>query len=173
MLLRLAFVFGVLSLLGFGGGRAIIPQMYADAVLRNHWISSGEFANYFAISKLAPGPTTLTGTLIGYRVAGIAGSLVAMLALYAPSSAICYGLGLVWERFRGHDWRTSLVRAVAPVVVGLVWAGAAAVAQGALNVPATYAIAGAVTVLMLATRISPVYLILAAGVAGALVLRVA
>lgn len=171
MLLRLAFVFTVLSLLGFGGGRAIIPQMYADAVVQNHWISAGEFSTYFAISKLAPGPTTLTGTLIGYRVAGIAGSLVAMLALYTPSSALCYGIGLVWERFRGHDWRTTLVRAVAPIVVGLVWAGAAAVAHGGLNVPPTYAIAAGVTALMLATRISPVYLILAAGVAGALILR--
>jgi chromate transporter len=171
MLLRLTFVFTVLSLLGFGGGRAIIPQMYADAVVRNHWISAGEFARFFAISKLAPGPTTLTGTLIGYSVAGIAGSLVAMVALYAPSSLLCFGLGQVWERFRGRDWRTALVRAVAPVVVGLVWAGAAAIAEGGLTVPPTYAIAAGVTALMLATRISATYLILAAGVAGALLLR--
>lgn len=171
MLLRLASVFTVLSLLGFGGGRAIIPQMYADTVLQNHWISAAEFARFFAISKLAPGPTTLTGTLIGYSVAGIAGSLVAMLALYTPSSLLCYGLGLMWDRFRERDWRTALVRAVAPVVVGLVWAGASAVAQGGLTVPPTYAIAAGVTALMLATRISTTFLILGAGVAGALLLR--
>lgn len=168
---RLGLVFSVLSLLGFGGGRAIIPQMYADAVLQYRWITAADFARFFAISKLAPGPTTLTGALIGYAVAGIVGSIVATLALYGPSSLLCYLLGRVWARFSEARWRSQLTRAVAPVVVGMIWAGAAAVARGALTVPATYAIAGGVLLTMFATRLNPTLAVLGAGAAGIVLLR--
>lgn len=171
ILARLGAVFTVLSLLGFGGGRAIVPQMYRDAVVQQHWVTSAEFARYFAISKLAPGPTTLTGALIGFAVAGFAGSIVATLAVYTPSSALCYGVGLVWERFREHPWRDGVAKAMTPIVIGLVWAGAAAIAQGALDLPLTYAIAGTVTVVLLTTKVNPVVTILGAGLAGALFLR--
>lgn len=171
MLLRLAGVFTVLSLLGFGGGRAIIPQMYHDAVVQQHWVSAPQFARFFAISKLAPGPTTLTGALIGFTVAGLVGSLVATVALYAPSSLLCYGMGMVWARFERHPWRDAFAKAMAPIVVGLVWAGTAAVAEGALGIPLTYVIAAAVTAILLVTRVNPVVTILGAGLAGALFLR--
>jgi chromate transporter len=171
ILARLAQVFAVLSLLGFGGGRAITPQMYHDAVVQEHWVSAAQFARYFAISKLAPGPTTLTGALIGLAVAGVIGSIVATVALYAPSSTLCYGLGLVWERLRDRPWRDRLAKAMAPIVIGLVWAGAAVLAQGALDVPVTYVIAAGVAATLLLTRVNPVVTILAAGAAGALFLR--
>jgi len=35
---QLVAVFAVLSVLGFGGGNAIVPQMYADVVTHHHWI---------------------------------------------------------------------------------------------------------------------------------------
>lgn len=171
MLLRLAGVFTVLSLLGFGGGRAIIPQMYRDAVVQQHWITAAQFARFFAISKLAPGPTTLTGALIGFAVAGIVGSLVATIALYAPSSLLCYGMGLVWARFEAHPWRDRFAKAMGPIIVGLVWAGTAAVAEGALGTPLTYGIAAVVTVVLLVSRVSSIVTILCAGLAGALFLR--
>lgn len=171
ILTRLGTVFAILSLLGFGGGRAITPQMYHDAVVQEHWVSAAQFARYFAISKLAPGPTTLTGALIGLSVAGFIGSVVATVALYAPSSTLCYGLGLVWERLRGAPWRDRLAKAMAPIVIGLVWAGAAVLAQGALDVPITYAIALGVAAVLLVTRVNPIVTILGAGVVGALLLR--
>jgi chromate transporter len=168
---RLTIVFGILSLLGFGGGRAIIPQIYADAVLRYHWVSAAEFARFFAISKLAPGPTTLVGALIGFAVAGVLGSLVATIALYAPSSFLCYLLGRLWQRFHGALWRDALTRSVAPIVVGLIWAGSVAIANGALNVPLTYLIAAGVAAILLFTRINPTIAIIAAGLAGGVLLR--
>ncbi len=171
ILARLGAVFAVLSLLGFGGGRAITPQMYHDAVVQEHWITAAQFARYFAISKLAPGPTTLTGALIGLSVAGFLGSIVATLALYVPSSTLCYGLGVVWERLRGQPWRDRLAKAMAPIVIGLVWAGAAVLAKGALDVPATYVIALGATAVLLLTRVNPVVAILGAGLAGVVFLR--
>ena len=38
--LHLLWTFSQLSVLGFGGGKGIIPQMHADAVDRYHWVTS-------------------------------------------------------------------------------------------------------------------------------------
>lgn len=171
MLWRLATTFAILSLLGFGGGKAIVPQMYADVVEKNHWITAAEFAKFFAISKLAPGPTTLMSGLIGFPVAGFVGAIVAVLAMYVPAALLVYAAGKIWDRFHQHAWRAGLARAMAPIMVGLVWSGAAAVGQGALTSVPTYAIAAAFTVLMLATRLSVPILMACAAVAGALLLR--
>jgi chromate transporter len=168
---RLASTFMILSLLGFGGGKAIVPQMYADAVVKYHWLTAAQFARFFAISKLAPGPTTLISALIGYPVAGFAGAIVAVLAMYLPAALLMYAVGKLWDRFHQHAWRDNLARAMAPIMVGLIWAGAAAVGQGALTNLPTYVIAAGFAALMLATRLSTPVLMACAGIAGALLLR--
>lgn len=53
-LTRLAIVFTVLSLLGFGGGNAIISQMHVDVVEKYHGITSVDVTRYYALGKLAP-----------------------------------------------------------------------------------------------------------------------
>ncbi|HTJ24815.1 MAG TPA: chromate transporter [Candidatus Limnocylindria bacterium] len=168
---RLALVFAVLSLLGFGGGSAIIPQMHADVVDRFRWITSAEFARFYALGRLAPGPTTTMAALVGWRVAGFAGAALAALAIFVPAALVVHALGRVWQRLHGHPWRDRFARGIAPVVLGLVWASVATIGRGALDGAPTVAIALAATILMLRTQINQSLLILGAGVLGALILR--
>lgn len=168
---HLIAVFTVLSILGFGGGKAIIPQMHNDVVLQYHWVTSGQFARFFAISKLAPGATNSIAALVGFSVAGFLGAAVATLAVFLPSSALVYGVGMLWHRFREHAWRNVVARSLAPVVIGLSWAGIVSVAQGALTVWWTYLIAAGAAVVVLRSRHHPGLILLASGIAGALVLR--
>jgi chromate transporter len=170
-LARLALVFTVLSLLGFGGGNAIIPQMHADVVDKYHWITSAEFTRFFALGRLAPGPTTTMAALVGYVVAGLAGAVVATIAVFVPAGALVYGAEHVWGRLRGNPWRERFARAIKPVVLGLIWAGVVTLARGAVDGPATIAIAIVATILMLRTDWNQALLVLGAGVAGALVIR--
>ena len=65
-LLQLLWVFAQLSVLGFGGGKGIIPQMHTEAVGTYHWVSSQQFTEFYTIGKLVPGPTTIFAALIGY-----------------------------------------------------------------------------------------------------------
>ena len=102
---RLALVFTILSLLGFGGGNAIIPQMHSDVVDSYHWITSAEFTRFFGLAKLAPGPTTTMAALVGFAVAGFVGATVATIAVFVPAGILCYAVGHVWERLRGNPWR--------------------------------------------------------------------
>jgi chromate transporter len=85
-LLGLVLVFAPLSALSFGGGQAIIADMQHQTVAQG-WLSDTEFADLFAISRAAPGPSTLISALIGWQVAGLVGALVATLAMYAFSSS--------------------------------------------------------------------------------------
>ncbi|HEY4439079.1 MAG TPA: chromate transporter [Candidatus Elarobacter sp.] len=170
-LARLALVFAVLSLLGFGGGSAIIPQMHADVVDHYHWITSAEFARFFALGKLAPGPTTTMAALVGYAVAGALGALVAFAAVFIPGGIVVFVAAHFWERLRGNPWRERFARALAPVVLGLIWAGVATLARGAADAPLTIGLAIVAGALLLRTNWNQSLLVLAAGIIGAFTLR--
>ena len=116
----LAAQFVILSLIAFGGANAVLPEMHRQAVDLHHWMSDSEFANLFAIAQAAPGPNVMIATLVGWRVAGVAGGLVATLAMCAPSCLLAYGAARVWEQHRRASWRAAFGAGLAPVTVGLV-----------------------------------------------------
>ena len=86
----LAWTFGLMSLFAVGGANAAIPEMHRVAVDVQHWMTDKQFADVFAISQMSPGPNVLIVTLIGYSVAGVAGALVATLAMCGPTAVFAY-----------------------------------------------------------------------------------
>jgi chromate transporter len=123
-LATLALVFAPLSLVSIGGGPAIIAEMQHQAVTVQGWVTQREFADLFAIARVAPGPGTLLATLIGFSVAGWVGALVVSLAFFLPSSILVYAATLVFNRWRGSAWHAAIAAGLAPIAVGLVFAGA-------------------------------------------------
>jgi chromate transporter len=168
---RLAFVFAVLSLLGFGGGNAIIPQMHADVVDRFGWITSADFTRFYALGRLAPGPTTTMAALVGYAVAGFTGAVIATAAVFVPAGLLVYAAGHAWGRLHGNPWRDRFARAIKPVVLGLIWAGVVTLARGATDTPVTIVLALVAAVVMLRTEWNQALVVLGAGVVGAVALR--
>ncbi len=171
VLVRLASVMALLSVLSFGGANAILPQMHADVVDHQHWITSAEFARFWALGQMVPGPTLTVGALIGFVVAGLVGAVVASFAIFVPAGAIAYVVGCLWDRFHAHPWRDPLAAGFAPVVLGLIWAGCATLLRGAIDGGATVLIAAAACGLILTTNINRVAIILAAGAVGYVWLR--
>jgi chromate transporter len=161
----------VLSVFSFGGANAILPQMHADVVDHQHWLSSEQFARFWALGTLVPGPTLTVGSLIGYAVAGLAGAVVATIALFVPAAAIVYALGSAWDRLRENPWRNRVATAIGPVVLGLVWAGCVPLARGAIDGLPTTLVAVVVGILLLATKINRAAIVLGAGLVGYLWLR--
>jgi chromate transporter len=164
-LVRLAMAFSALSILGFGGGKGIIPQMQDDAVNQFHWVTSEQFAQFYTIGKLVPGPTTIFGALVGYRASGYVGAVVATAALFLPSSILVMFAGAAWQRFSASRWKDVVSAGLAPVVIGLVWSSVFAIGKGTVKAPAAIAIALVVTALTLRTKLSAPLLI-ALGAAG-------
>lgn len=173
-ILHLLWTFGQLSVLGFGGGKGIIPQMHADAVEHYHWVSSEQFTQFYTIGKLVPGPTTIFAALIGYAATPgrpLIGAATATIAMFVPSSVIMTVFDALWERFSASPWRLVLVRGLAPAIVGLVWSSVLTISRGAPSSLVAYLLTGAVTILMLRTKIGTPVLILLAGGVGVAALR--
>src|ERR1051326_6822347 len=100
-LIALGLVFAPLSLLSFGGGNAVIADIAQQSIAVYHLTSEREFADLFALARAAPGPGSMLATLIGWKVAGIPGALVATTAYYLPSAVLVFGAAQLWGRWRG------------------------------------------------------------------------
>jgi chromate transporter len=173
-ILHLLWTFSQLSVLGFGGGKGIIPQMHADAVTRYHWLTSEQFTQFYTIGKLVPGPTTIFAALVGYAATPgrpIIGAAAATIGMFVPSSVIMVAFDALWERFQASPWRTIISRGLAPAIVGLVWSSVLTIARGAPSNAVAYVITAAVVLLMLRTKVGTPLLILLAGGVGVAALR--
>jgi chromate transporter len=172
--LHLLWTFSQLSVLGFGGGKGIIPQMHRDVVAGYHWVSSAQFTQFYTIGKLVPGPTTVFAALIGYSAMPDRpwlGALIATIAMFVPSSAIMVIADAYWARFEGSAWRAIVSRGLAPAIVGLVWSSVWTIARGAPGGPLAYAVTAIVAILMLRTTLSAPLLIALSGAVGIIALR--
>jgi chromate transporter len=125
--LALLAVFVPFSLVSIGGGTSIIAGIQHETVEVHHWLTNREFVDLFAISRAAPGPGLLLSSLVGWHVWGWPGAIVATLAIFVPSSLLCYAVALVWRRYRGRRWHRALEEGLVPVGIGLVLAGAVSV----------------------------------------------
>lgn len=170
-LLQLAAAFGLLSLLAVGGGAAVLPEMKATVVGEQHWLTDGQFVHIYSLGQLAPGPNMLMVQIIGERVAGVPGALVALLAFFAPASVLTYATGKLWDRLEGWPWRASIQRGLAPIAIGLMLAGTITIARIAVTDPRTIALALAVGGVLLWRKVNPAWLILASAALGWAMLR--
>ncbi|HEV7136633.1 MAG TPA: chromate transporter [Steroidobacteraceae bacterium] len=152
--LALLLVFAPLSILSIGGGQATIPEMQHQAVVVHSWLSNGEFADLFALSRAAPGPSSLIAALIGWHVFGFWGAVAATLGMFLPSSLLMYAVGAWWHRSQDSRLRRAIERGLTPIAVGLVFAGAITILRAAHAGALVLATAGAVCLLQSATRIS-------------------
>src|SRR5690606_33131269 len=109
-LISVAAAFGWLSLFAVGGAAAAIPAIHRIAVDLNHWMTDAQFADAFAIAQLSPGPNVLIVSLVGYHAAGIAGALVATLAMCVPTAALAYTVSRLLHRAGDSPW-PALVQA--------------------------------------------------------------
>jgi chromate transporter len=168
---QVVIVMLTLSALGFGGGNAIWPQLYTDAVDHYHWVTADQFSKYFALARLAPGPGTTFSALLGYAVGGMGGAVVATLAMFVPAALIVLAISTIYDRFHEHPARKIFARAMIPIVLGLTWVGITLLSRGALDTPPTYAIAIGTLIVMLRTKWNAALLILVAAGAGMVLFR--
>jgi chromate transporter len=168
--LHMIAVFGQLSVLGFGGGKGIIPQLHQDSVVQYQWVTNDQFSQFYTIGKLVPGPTTIMAALIGYAAGGIAAATVATAAMFVPAAVLMYAATVWWRRLPQQNLKAAIVGGLAPVIVGLMWSAVLSVGKGVPHSVAAFAIIALIAALSLWTKLQTPVLILGAGVIG-LVLR--
>ncbi len=114
---RLILAFFRVGMLGYGGGPSSIPLVHDEVVSRYKWMTSQEFGDVLAIGNTLPGPiaTKMSG-YIGYRIAGVPGMLVSVLALILPTIFLMILLLTSLSAYKDEAWVQGLSAGVVPVV---------------------------------------------------------
>ena len=159
VLLKLVTYFAPLSFLTVGGGQSIIADMHRQTVDVYGWFTDAQFLSIFALSRMAPGPGTLIVTMIGWKVDGWLGALVASIAIFLPSSLLVYGLAKLWGRYRGAKWQKAIELGLAPIAAGMVVATSFTLLEAADGGILAWIVAGGATLILTFTRLSPLLLL--------------
>lgn len=98
--LKLFLVMFKIGLFTFGGGYAMISLLESELVAKRKWLESDEFLNVVAIAESTPGPVAINAaTYVGYKLAGVWGSLSATVAVALPSFSIIFLISLFFDAF--------------------------------------------------------------------------
>ena len=110
-----------IGLFTFGGGYAMINFLDNEFVERKGWLDSEEFMNLVAVAESTPGPIAINcSTFIGYKKAGILGSVFATIGMCLPSFVIIYLISLFFNQFLAISWVASAFRGIQVCVVFLI-----------------------------------------------------
>jgi chromate transporter len=161
-------VFAYLSLLTVGGGMAAFPEMKELTVDVHHWLTFPQLVHLYSVGQMAPGPNMMMIVPIGDWAGGPIGAIVVLAAFFAPTALLTFLVGVWWRRLKTWPWRTSIQQGLAPVSIGLLLAGCFTMAKGAIFGVETASIAVIVLVVLLESKINPVFLVLGAAAIGAI-----
>ncbi len=159
---RLALYYGIA---GFGGGYSVLAQLRHELVEQRRWIEAEEFLVLAELSKSLPGtPATSLLALLGQRVGGVRGGVVAATAFLLPSMALMTAAGAAYSLMRGANALASFFDGMNAAMVGVVAATTVDLGRTALR--GRWDVVAAIgAALALATRVTSEPL-LAAGAIG-------
>ena len=119
-LLNLFLTFAKIGLFTFGGGYAMISLIENQCVERKKWLTHDEMMNITVIAESTPGPIAINcATFVGYKQAGLLGSLIATLGIVLPSFIIIYVISMFLNQFLEILWIANAFKGI-KIAVGLL-----------------------------------------------------
>jgi chromate transporter len=174
-LLAVIWDFLSLSLFSLGGGNTLLAEYHHLAVDKYCWITSNQFADIYALAEAAPGPSSMIVGLLGMGAAwregplwGLLSGIAAEVAILLPSTLVMVVASLSWHRFKESPWRLAFQRGMGPITLGILFAVGLKILHTADHTPLAYGVSILVCILMLRTKISPLWFMGVAGVLGGL-----
>ena len=183
LLVDLFLTFARIGVCTFGGGYAMLPILQRELVENKQWATEGELADYYAVGQCTPGIIAVnTATFVGRGQAGIAGGAVATLGLVFPSLVIIMVIAAFLQNFMHLEFVVHAFNGVRAGVVALIASSVIKLFKNAVidwptriiyALVLAMAAAGAFCTMpggtlgaALGFILSPVFLVIAAGVAG-------
>lgn len=171
MLFRLFITNFYLSAFTFGGGYVIVTLMKNKYVDELNWIEEKEMLDLVAIGQSAPGPIAVNGAIIiGFKLAGIKGAFVSMLATIIPPFLIISLVSLFYEAFKSNE-------VISQILFGMQVAIGAIIASVTYDMARGIVVEGekALVIIMIIAfgltyiyNVSVVYLVIGCGLIGAI-----
>ena len=164
-----------IGLFTFGGGYAMIALLENEFVSRKKWLEQEEFLDVAAIAESTPGPIAINAaTYIGYKRAGMLGSVIATVGVCLPSFAIIYAISLFFDTFLSLIYVQYAFKGIQVCVIYLILSAGLKmlkqIKKNIFNVTIVFlTIVCMVTLSVLAVRFSTVFYILISGTVGVVV----
>jgi chromate transporter len=115
---RIFLEFLIIGSTSFGG---VVPYLRGSLVAKRQWLSDKEFVELLSISQSLPGlNATNMAILVGQKLAGALGAIVAVLGICLPGGLLMFVVGIVYRAHGDHAWATGALKGVAAATVGLV-----------------------------------------------------
>jgi chromate transporter len=157
-----------INLFTIGGGYVMLPLLQREIVDHYHWLSNKEFIDSIAIGQVTPGPLTIMNVFIGYQIFGFWGALGAVISSYLPSIILVTVASHYYLKFKNSWIIKAGFQGIRPAVIGLLAAVAITLGRASLvDLPTSLIATGGFAILVF-TKMEPTFVILGAGVAGAL-----
>ena len=110
-----------MGLFTIGGGYAMIPLMEKEVVEERHWIDRDEFLDLIAVAQSAPGVFAVNISIfIGYKMAGVKGSIACATGNVLPSILIILLIALSFRHFKDNALVENIFKGIRPAVVALI-----------------------------------------------------
>jgi len=161
------FTFFRIGLFTLGGGYAMIPLIEAEVIDKKKWISKEDFLDLLAIAQSCPGVFAVNISIfIGYRLRRVKGALAASIGAALPSFIIILLIALFFHQFKENPIVASAFRGIRPAVVALIAVPTFNMAKKAKLNRYTVWIPIVSALLIWLLGVSPILIIIAAGVGG-------
>lgn len=160
--------FAMLSLLAVGGAITTVPEMHRIIVSERGWLGEAVFSGSVALAQAAPGPNVLFVAVIGFNIAGLAGVVATLAGSLLPSTVLAIAAGRYGSANREARGVRAFTQGLAPITIGLLLSTGWVLTEPSRTRWATVPLVVATVVLMMKTRVSPVWPIALGAVAGIL-----
>jgi chromate transporter len=172
-LISLYFAFFRLGLFTFGGGMGMLPILQRELIEKRHWITEGEMMDYYAIAQCTPGVLFVnTATFIGYKKQGAIGGAIATMGIVTPAILIISVIAAFLRTFASEPLVHNALAGIRVCVCALIVNTVIRLLKVSVIDKPTAVIFVLSFLLLLSTSLSPVFFVIAAGLAGVAVKRV-
>ena len=162
--------FGIFLKIGtftLGGGYAMVPLIENEIVDKEKWISKDDFLDLLAIAQSTPGVFAVNISIfVGYKLRGIRGSIVTALGTILPAFISILIIALFFHNFKENTIVEHIFKGIRPAVVALIAVPTFNMAKSAKINRYTIIIPIASALLIWLLGVSPIYIIIVAGLGG-------
>ena len=167
MLLKFFLTCNKIGAFTLGGGYAMIPIMEREYVDKNHWLDREEFMDIMVVAQTTPGIFSIDmASHIGYKLRGVWGGIVGALGIALPSIIAILLIAIFFHNFKDNVWVEKFFRGVRPAVVALIAAPVFRMGKKAKLTWTTIWIPVVAALLIWLMGVSPIWIIIMAGVGG-------
>ncbi|WP_369806268.1 chromate transporter [Fibrobacter sp. UWEL] len=161
-----------IGLFTIGGGYAMIPLIEAEIIEKKKWVGKEEFLDLMAVAQSCPGVFAINISIfIGYRLRKVRGAVLCCMGTALPSFIIILLIALFFHQFKDNEIVAAAFRGIRPAVVALIAVPTFNLAKKAKLNRYTFWVPIVSALLIWLLGVSPVLIIIAAGVVGYLVGR--